>query len=133
MPHYVLTIAEAVSSLSSPPHYEATYGPGQKCAAPDDGKVRLLPPDVSLRGSAVPDDVFTPRSSPRGRSEQIVEARRGNKLEKRINRCLAERQTDLPTPGPDTHTHLFPWAVLDWYAEPERERERRTEKDLAYK
>lgn len=80
-----------------------------------------------------PDDVFTPSSSPRGRSEWIVEARRRNKLEKRINRCLAERQTDLLTPGPDTqphtHTHtltfhsvaFFPWAVLDWYAELRRE------------
>lgn len=56
-----------------------------------------------------PDNVFTPSSSPRGRSEWIVEARRRNKLEKRINRCSAERQTDLPTPSPDTlaytHTH----------------------------
>lgn len=96
---------------------------------------RLPPP--------LPDDAFTTNSSPRGRSEWIVEARRGNKLQKRINRCLAERQTDLPTPWPSpTHTHarthkrthysvallfsFFPWAVLDWYAELGRDAQKKT-------
>lgn len=84
-----------------------------------------------------PHNVFTPSSSPRGRSEWIVEARRRNKLEKRINRCLAERQTDLPTHSPDTHTHTCTTAWLFflglyWIGMQSRG-ERRSEKDLAYK
>lgn len=54
------------------------------------------------------------------------------------------REANRPSNPPvhtHTHTHadtfhgvaFFPWAVLDWYAEPKRERERHSEKDLAYK
>lgn len=89
-----------------------------------------------------PDDIFTLSSSPGGRSEWIVEARRRNKLEKRINRCLAERQTDPPTLGPDTHTHthaprhgfffFFFFLGLYWIGM-QSWGERRSGKDLAYK
>lgn len=87
-----------------------------------------------------PDDAFTPSTSPRGRSEWIVEARRRNKLEKKDKSMLggeANRPSNPCTRHTHTHTHTWTSAWLfflglNWIGM-QSWGERCSEKDLAYK